>query len=134
MWGDGYIMAESERYKMSDFERLTPEVVLIDGKHYRAMNDDQAAGFIWGKEKPVAPRRKYQAILTVSGDSWEDVSREIKFVCNEVIQHGEDCNSVSGGMSTSHIVHIIVDPNMTHDIYIEQLSKYLDELKAREIE
>lgn len=31
-----------------DFERLTPEVILIDGKYYRAMTDEECADFIWG--------------------------------------------------------------------------------------
>ena len=30
------------------FERLTEDVILVDGKHYQQMSDEQAASLIWG--------------------------------------------------------------------------------------
>ena len=35
---------------MSEFERVSHEVVLIDGKYYRLMSDEECAKFIWGEE------------------------------------------------------------------------------------
>jgi len=32
----------------SDLERVSAEVVLIDGRHYRRMTDEEGAGYIWG--------------------------------------------------------------------------------------
>jgi hypothetical protein len=37
-----------EMEKINEFERVSDDVVLIDGKHYRAMSDDEACKFIWG--------------------------------------------------------------------------------------
>ena len=31
------------------FERLASDVVLIDGKYYQQMTDEQSASFIWGE-------------------------------------------------------------------------------------
>jgi hypothetical protein len=38
------------------FERLTNEVVLIDGKHYRMMSDEETAEFIWSPESGLTQR------------------------------------------------------------------------------
>lgn len=31
------------------FERMSDEIVIIDGKHYQQMSDEQVASFVWGK-------------------------------------------------------------------------------------
>jgi len=35
------------------FERLSKEVVLIDGKYYKSMTDEESAEFIWGTNRAI---------------------------------------------------------------------------------
>lgn len=36
---------------MNTFERVNEDVVEIDGKFYRVMEDEEHANFVWGKQK-----------------------------------------------------------------------------------
>jgi len=33
--------------RIPKFERLSPDTILLDGKHYRLMSDEESAEFIW---------------------------------------------------------------------------------------
>jgi len=78
------------------------------------------------------PRRAFELTIKIGGDTWRDVLRDLLDTARHVEQHGPQCNSVSGGYSTNHIVDVRVDPDMTHDRYVDQLEAYLAEQLAAE--
>jgi hypothetical protein len=44
---------ENEMSKNNSIERLSEEVVLIDGKYYQSMTDEESAEFIWATSKII---------------------------------------------------------------------------------
>lgn len=72
------------------FERLSPKVILVDGKYYRAMNDTEIAEFIWHEPETKEILQWIYARLTeVYGES-PNSDYMIKF--NEVISN---CHGLS---------------------------------------
>lgn len=45
--GRKYLKELNMSEKTNEFERVSEEVVLIDGKHYRVMSDEEVASFVW---------------------------------------------------------------------------------------
>lgn len=39
-----------------EFERLSDDVILIDGKHYSEMGDDEVVKYIWGSNQSAQQR------------------------------------------------------------------------------
>lgn len=83
---------------------------------------------------PPAPRRAFDVTIRVGADTWEAAQWALGRLIRHVIDHGPECNMVSGGYSTGSTVDIVVnhDPTMTHDRYFEELQPHLDALKAQE--
>jgi hypothetical protein len=79
------------------------------------------------------PRRRYTVIIRVSGDTPEDVGRELDELARHIPDHLPQCNSVGGGCSSGHIVEVIEDPTMTREKYFTALEAFLGarEVKAR---
>lgn len=70
-------------------------------------------------------------IIRVSGDTPEDVGRELDELARHIPDHLPQCNSVGGGVSSGHIVEVIEDPTMTKEKYFVELEKFLG---AREVD
>jgi len=47
-------------YKTRDYERLSTDVVLFDGRHYRRMTDAECAEYIWGEEQNLLTEQYYK--------------------------------------------------------------------------
>ena len=72
------------------------------------------------------PQRRYKVTVTVQGDTWEDAVRELAETTRHVEQHGPECQQVSGGYSSSSIVAVEHDPDMTGDKYRELVTREID--------
>lgn len=71
------------------------------------------------------PRRCYELDIKIGGDSWADVLRHLDELSRHIPEHGQECNSVSGGYSGNHWVTCYHDLDMTHDKYFELLDAHL---------
>lgn len=71
------------------------------------------------------PHRAYQLTISIGGDTWEDVMRELEHFHLELESHGAECGLVAGGSSSSGYIHIVHDPDMTHDRWCEALRVYV---------
>lgn len=77
-----------------------------------------------------APHRAYELEIKIGGDTWQDVLRHLHELQQHIPDHGEECNSVSGGSTSNHIVIVGRYPEMTHDRYVQELDEYLAMLRA----
>ncbi len=78
------------------------------------------------------PKRKYELSLTISGDLWTDVVQQLRMLLPHIEDHGEQCDSVSGGYSGGHTVQLTVNPEQTHDKFAAELDAYLEARKGAE--
>jgi hypothetical protein len=53
------------------FERQSDDIVTIDGRHYKAMSDDEAVEFIWGGAKDISVTES--KIMVYKDGSWKIV-------------------------------------------------------------
>ena len=72
------------------------------------------------------PKRCYDITVRVGADTWEDAARELERVALHVVDHGPECNQVSGGPDSGSWVHIDHNPEMTHDRYFEDVERFKD--------
>ena len=72
------------------------------------------------------PRRAFTLSIEISGDTWEAVLSDLDYLAGHIKEHGPTCKSVMGGCDSGHIVTITHLPDMTHDRYMDELSKYLE--------
>lgn len=90
----------------------------------------------WEKAHPKPPadkpHRAFELEITIGGDTWADVLRDVRDLASHIPEHGPACNSVSGGPGGNHIVTVRVDETMTHDRYFKELDAYLEETKKAE--
>jgi hypothetical protein len=77
-----------------------------------------------------APKRSFELTVRISGDTWEDIIDEFRFLELHLSMHGASCQSVSGGLNRGHIVEIYHDPTMTHEKYIAEVEKFRTAVKA----
>lgn len=77
------------------------------------------------------PKRRFELTLGVSGDSWEDVVRAVEDLLPHIVAHGPKCDSVSGSPSSGHWVHVVEDPEQTHERYHQQLEEYLEKKRTQ---
>lgn len=80
----------------------------------------------------VPPRRRFEVVVSISGDAWEDVAAAVRELLPDLVEHGPKCNSISGGYTSGSWVQVIESPEVTHDSYVEALERYLADRKARE--
>lgn len=78
------------------------------------------------------PRRKYELDLRIHGDTWEDIVRELQDLAQHAKSRGPECSSVSIGSSSGYIITVRHDPNMTGDLYQQQLEEYLKSEEAED--
>lgn len=71
------------------------------------------------------PLRAHSITITAGADTHEALVAELKQIIFD-IQRGSR-NSVSGGASTNHIINYVIDPEMTHDRYMDLLDQYIAE-------
>jgi hypothetical protein len=71
-------------------------------------------------------------MISIGGDDWEAVVRDLDYLARHVAEHGAQCGSISGGYSGNHIVEVVEHPDMTHDRYFEELATHLAEERVRE--
>lgn len=79
----------------------------------------------------VAPKRRFSVTIEAGGDTWDDVARTLRDLLPHIEDHGPTCESVSGGCSSGHWVHVAEDPEMTAEKYRAALEAYLAERKAK---
>lgn len=77
------------------------------------------------------PKRAYELVLRIGGDTWEGVVHQLMFCANHVQEHGPTCRSVMGGPGDNHSIEIEHSPDMTHERYHAELLRYLDAAKAQ---
>jgi len=70
------------------------------------------------------PCRKYELRVGISGDTWDDVIHELRRVADHIEGHGETCNLSSGGSTCGAWVMNMIDPDMTHERYVEELKAW----------
>ena len=70
------------------------------------------------------PKRCYQIVITVGGDTWKDAVRLLKELTDEAAEHGPECKMVSGGASAGGYVKVEHDPDMTNAMYQAALEEY----------
>jgi hypothetical protein len=73
------------------------------------------------------PERRICLNIDIDADTVEDAVGELKSLIIKMLHRGEeDIHSVSGGNSTGSIITMKVNPEITHDTFIEELNKYLE--------
>lgn len=73
------------------------------------------------------PKRRIQLNIDIGADSIDAAIHDLKQIIFEMTVRGEDnMNTVSGGYSSGNTVRLIVNPDVDHDSYVEELNKYLD--------
>lgn len=81
------------------------------------------------------PKRCFEVTIKIGADSWDDVIAEIDHLHYYIEVTGPSCRSVSGSPSSNHSVSIDHQPEMTHEIYHQQLKSFIEEMRdAREVE
>lgn len=79
------------------------------------------------------PRRRIEATLRISADSWRDLQGALRCLETEIAQSGRlSASSVSGGYSFGWIVETSEDESITHDSWAAELHEYLDHLRQSE--
>lgn len=76
----------------------------------------------------AAPRRRIEATLRISADSWDDLARALHQLRTEIATDG--ClskSSVSGGYASGWIVETSEDESITHESWAASLDTYLRE-------
>lgn len=68
--------------KVNEFERVSDEVVLIDGKYYRLMTDDEVRKFIW-QENNASGEAAQQSVQRTADNVRQDHCPK----CGEYIAH-----------------------------------------------
>lgn len=77
------------------------------------------------------PKRAYQLVIRVDGDTWEDVVRMMREINTSVRDVGPDAfPCLSGGYSCGYTVQKVVDPTMTHDRWAEDLNAWLSKMQG----
>lgn len=82
-------------------------------------------------EQPKPPRRAFDLTLHLGGDTWQDVVDLLRTLADHVVEHGPECDMVTGGCASGGYVQVIRDPAMTHDAYVEAVERYLAECRQR---
>lgn len=75
---------------------------------------------------PKPPQRCFVLTVKIGGDTWGDVASELARISEHVLDHGQECQLVSGGCSSGAIVTVDHNPSMTRDKYFEAI----EEMKA----
>jgi len=78
---------------------------------------------------PVPPKRRFELVITISGDEWDDVEREIDMIHLHILDHGKECRLASGGYSSGCSVDLTERPEQTHDAFIAELNAYIETLR-----
>ena len=81
------------------------------------------------KEEKRKPKRRFTVTIEVGGDAWIDVARSLRELLPHIEDHGPKCDSVSGGVSSGHWVHVVEDQEMTPEKYHAALDAYLAEVR-----
>jgi len=73
-----------------------------------------------------APRRRIEATIRISADSWSDMAGALHCLETEIARTGSlSTSSVSGGYSHGWIVETSEDETITHDTWVYSLNAYL---------
>lgn len=76
------------------------------------------------RENIKPPKRCYQLKINVGGDTWEDVIWQLKDLVDHVIDHGPECQMVSGGCNAGWNIEVEHRPDMTNAKYFEALGNW----------
>jgi hypothetical protein len=80
------------------------------------------------------PKRAFDLVIHCGANTWEDLVHELDRVAKHVIEHGPECNAVSGSPSAGSSVDILLDPMMTKERYFQELDAYLEEVNGKKTE
>lgn len=81
-----------------------------------------------GERKP--PRRRFHVDISIDGDTWDDVARQVEELLPHIAEHGPACSSVSGGYAGGHWVHVTERPEVSREAYHAALDAYLEARKG----
>lgn len=85
----------------------------------------------------IGPERKHVLSLKIEADSIEDLSRALDQISFDVLRHDEDAagprQSVSGGVSSSHIMEHRVNQGQSHDAYFVELEACLESIREKRV-
>ena len=70
------------------------------------------------------PKRRIEVMIRISGDSWDDITREGNEIANHLEQCGIKCASVSGGVSSGHFITVTEYPEQTPEKFKEDIKKW----------
>ena len=66
----------------------------------------------------TTPKRAFEIVVTVQGDTWDDAVDKLCELANHVEEHGRECALVSGGVHSGGWVEVNHNPDMTHEKYM----------------
>ena len=70
------------------------------------------------------PQRRFQVTIELGADDDKELATALRQVCEDII--GGQRGSVSGGPSSGWVYKVIERTDMTHDRYIEELNRYIN--------
>lgn len=71
------------------------------------------------------PKRRFTVTIEAGGDTWQDIAMTLRDLLPHIEEHGPKCDSVGGGVSSGHWVHVVERPEMTPERYHEELDAFL---------
>ena len=79
-------------------------------------------------ERPVmqAPARAVRLTLKLDADDTQELANTLRNIANHA-ERGELTTGVSGGPCSGYIYELLVDPEITHELYHQKLRAYLEE-------
>ena len=73
------------------------------------------------------PHRAYRLSMKIEADTKEDLLHEIDHL-HQRIAMDDITTGVYGGSSSGAVYQLLVDSDMTHDLYFSELNKYLENI------
>lgn len=77
------------------------------------------------------PKRAFVLEINIGADKWDDVVHELRELADHIATHGPGCDSVAGGCTSGHWVHIHMDPTMTNERFNAELKAWLERTRNR---
>ncbi len=74
------------------------------------------------------PKRCFELKIEIGGDEWAHVGHQLQWLANHLDDHGPACNSAMGSIDSYHLVAVEHRPEITPEIFQENLKKYVEQL------
>lgn len=113
---------------VGNLEKVLAAVGVTISDFFREAPSSEAALAIAAQTEEKKPRRRIEATLRISADSWDDLAHALHQLRTEIAVDG--ClskSSVSGGYASGWIVETSEDESITHESWAASLDTYLRE-------